>query len=199
MNTLIIVDVQNDFAPWGALPVKNADQVVPVINELQNDFDLIVATQDWHPKDHKSFASNHDEKNPGDLIVLGETDQVLWPDHCVQGEEGADFIKELDISRLDHVFKKGVQPGVDSYSGFFDNDHKTQTGLGAYLKERSVAEVTIVGLATDYCVKFTALDAKKLGFNVTVKLAGCRGVELNVGDIEAAIGEMKAAGINVVE
>ena len=197
-KALIIVDVQNDFVPGGALAVKEGNNIVPVINALQKKYDLIVATQDWHPSNHKSFASNHPGQNIGEVIFLGNAQQVLWPDHCIEGTTGANFFEKLNLSRVKKIFKKGTNPEIDSYSGFFDNDQKSQTGLGDYLKAEGVRDVTIVGLATDYCVKFTAMDAIKMGFNVTVNLKGCRGVELNQGDIATAINEMRNSGVKII-
>ena len=179
-RALILVDIQNDFCPGGSLAVAGGDQIIPVVNELQRRFDLVVATKDWHPPGHASFVS-------------------LWPAHCVQNTAGAEFHPALDTSRVAHVFLKGTDPEVDSYSGFFDNEHRRATGLGDYLKERGVAEVVIVGLATDYCVKFTALDALRLGLRTTVVSDACRGVEVNPGDTERALAEMAAAGAEIVE
>jgi nicotinamidase/pyrazinamidase len=166
MKALIIVDVQNDFLPGGALAVPEGDKVIPVINALQSDFPLIVATQDWHPSDHGSFASNHAGKKPFEMGKLGGMDQVLWPDHCVQGKKGSEFSSDLNTNSIEAIFRKGTDPTIDSYSGFFDNGKQKATGLGAYLKGRGVTEVYLVGLAADYCVGFTALDALELGFNV---------------------------------
>lgn len=180
MNALILVDIQNDFCPGGSLAVKEGDQIAPVVNELQKHFALVIATKDWHPVGHSSF-------------------ETLWPPHCVQETAGAEFVAELDTSRIARVFLKGTDSGVDSYSGFFDNEHKRATGLGDYLKERGVTDVTIVGLATDYCVKFTALDAISLGFKTTVVADACRGVEVNEGDTARAIEEMAAAGVQITE
>lgn len=179
-SALILVDIQNDFCPGGSLAVKDGDAVVPVVNELQKRFDLIVATKDWHPPGHASFVS-------------------LWPPHCVQETAGAEFVAALDTSRIARVFLKGTDLEIDSYSGFFDNEHRRATGLGDYLKERGVRDVTVVGLATDYCVKFTALDAVMLGFNTTVVIDACRGVEVEEGDTARAIEEMSAAGVNIEE
>ncbi len=180
LNALILVDIQNDFCPGGSLAVREGDQIVPLVNELQKHFALVVATKDWHPAGHSSF-------------------ETLWPPHCVQETAGAEFVAELDTSRIARVFLKGTDSGVDSYSGFFDNEHKRATGLGDYLKERGVTDVTIVGLATDYCVKFTALDAISLGFKTTVVADACRGVEVNEGDTARAIEEMAAAGVQITE
>lgn len=180
MNALILVDIQNDFCPGGSLAVKEGDRVVPVVNELQKHFALVVATKDWHPAGHSSFVS-------------------LWPPHCVQETAGAEFVAELDTEPIERVFLKGTDLEIDSYSGFFDNEHKRATGLGDYLKKRGVTGVTIVGLATDYCVKFTALDAVNLGFKTTVVVDACRGVEVKEGDAARAIEEMSAAGVDIIE
>lgn len=197
-SALILVDVQNDFCPGGSLPVTGGFDIIPVINELQAHLDLVVATKDWHPKDHSSFAANHG-KQPGGVITLDGLQQILWPAHCVQGSQGAEFVPGLETSRIAKIFDKGIDPAIDSYSGFFDNGHKRATGLGAYLKERGVTEVYVVGLATDYCVKWTALDAKQLGFPTSVILDACRGVNLKPGDVERAIEEMRTAGIKIVQ
>jgi nicotinamidase/pyrazinamidase len=179
MDALILVDIQNDFCPGGSLAVAGGDRVVPVANELQKQFNLVVATKDWHPPGHASFVT-------------------LWNPHCVQGTAGAEFVPALDTSRVAHVFLKGTDPAVDSYSGFFDNEHKRATGLGDYLRAQGVTDVFICGLATDYCVKFTALDALRLGFRTTVVEDACRGVEVNAGDTARALKEMRAAGAAVV-
>ena len=197
MKALILEDIQNDFLPGGALPVPEGDQVVPVANELVKHFNLVVATQDWHPADHKSFASNHPGKNVGDVIQLRGLPQTLWPDHCVQGTSGADFAPGLDTGPVDKILRKGDDPQIDSYSSFFDNGHVRATGLEDYLKGRGVDEVYILGLATDYCVKFTALDAAALGFKTYLVRDGCRGVNLAPGDVDRAIQEMKQAGVVV--
>ena len=179
-SALILVDIQNDFCPGGSLAVKDGDRIVPVVNELQKRFELIVATKDWHPPGHASFVS-------------------LWPPHCVQETAGAEFVAGLDTSRVARVFLKGTDAGVDSYSGFFDNEHRRATGLGDYLKERGVTNVVIAGLATDYCVKFTALDARMLGFDTSVVVDACRGVEVQEGDTARAVEEMRAAGVKIIE
>ncbi|MEO5908447.1 MAG: bifunctional nicotinamidase/pyrazinamidase [Ginsengibacter sp.] len=168
MNALIIVDVQNDFLPGGALAVKDGDAIISVINNLQNKFDLVVATQDWHPFDHKSFASSHPEKKVFEEIDLNGMPQVLWPDHCVQETKGAEFSFQLDTKRIETIFRKGMDKNIDSYSGFFDNGKKKATGMGAYLKGRGVTSIYVVGLAADYCVYFTALDGLELGFDSTI-------------------------------
>ncbi len=198
MNALIVVDVQNDFLPGGALAVPNGDEVVAVANRLMPTFDLVVATQDWHPADHGSFASQHSGKSPGDRIDLNGLDQILWPDHCVESTPGAQFASGLECERIVKVFRKGTDREIDSYSGFFDNGHRKATGLGDFLKRMGASEVYVLGLATDYCVKFTALDARRLGFGTHVIEDGCRAVELSPGDCAVAIEEMRAAGVNVI-
>ena len=197
MKALIIVDVQNDFCPGGALAVSEGDRVVEVINRLQPGFDLVVATQDWHPADHCSFAANHPGRSPGERIELAGLPQILWPVHCVQGTPGAELHPGLDRSRIARVFRKGTDPNVDSYSGFFDNGRRASTGLGEYLKGRGVTDVYVCGLATDYCVKATALDTVGLGFKTHLLVDGCRGVELQPGDIQRAIEEMREQGVIV--
>ncbi len=198
MKALIIVDVQNDFCPGGALAVREGNQIVPLINELQKQFDLVVATQDWHPKDHLSFASNHNKK-VGDSVSLDGLKQILWPDHCVQGSKGAEFVANLNMEKVARVFQKGVDRRIDSYSGFFDNGHRKATGMGDYLKAKGVNEVFVVGIATDYCVKFTALDAAGLGFKTTFIRDACRGVDLQDGDVVAAIDQMQKKGVRIID
>lgn len=197
MKALILVDIQNDFTPTGALPVPEGDQVVPVVNKLMDKFELVVATQDWHPPDHKSFAVHHN-KNPGEIIMLNGIAQILWPVHCMQESTGAAFATGLNTKDIAKVFRKGLDRGVDSYSGFFDNDHKSDTGLRDYLKERGGDEVYITGLALDVCVKYTALDADSLGFKTKVVLDATRAVNLNAGDGDRAIADMQAVGIETV-
>jgi len=198
MKALLLIDIQNDFLPGGALAVHDGDQVVPVANRLLSQFPLVVATQDWHPADHRSFASQHPGRNVGDVIDLDGVQQVLWPDHCVQGSAGAKFAPGLNLDGIDHVIQKGTDVEIDSYSGFFDNDHRKSTGLEQLLRDQGVEEVHVVGLATDYCVKFTALDAMALGFKTSVVLEGIRGVELAPGDCAKAIDEMLSAGVEVI-
>jgi len=198
MRALILVDIQNDFLPGGALAVPDGDEVIPVANRLQPHFDLVVATQDWHPPDHGSFASNHEGKEPGDRIELAGLEQILWPDHCIQGSGGAEFAADFDRSRVEKVFQKGIDPEIDSYSTFFDNAHRRSTGLTDFLRERGVDEVYLVGLATDYCVKFSALDALGEGFETWVVEDGVRGVDLEEGDSEKALEEMREAGAKLV-
>lgn len=195
---MILVDIQNDFLPGGALAVPRGDEVVPIANRLQPRFDLVVATQDWHPPRHGSFASRYPGRKPGDSAELAGLPQILWPDHCVQGSPGAAFAPGLDMNRVETIFRKGTDPGIDSYSGFFDNGHRKSTGLGDYLKGRGAGEVVLVGLATDYCVKFTALDARQLGFRTFLVEDGTRGVELRPGDVARAVDEMRAAGVRIV-
>ena len=198
MEALILVDLQNDFLADGALAVPDGDAVIPVANRLQRCFDLVLATQDWHPRDHGSFAANHPGKQPGDVIELHGLEQILWPVHCVQGGPGAELAKDLDRSRIARVFRKGTDPRIDSYSTFFDNAHRRSTGLGEYLKERGVDAVVLLGLATDYCVRYSALDARGLGLRTRVVVDGCRGVELRPGDVERAWREMRNAGAELV-
>lgn len=198
MNALLVVDVQNDFCPGGALPVPEGDRVVEVINRLQPNFALVVATQDWHPASHGSFAANHPGRQVGEPINLNGLPQILWPVHCVQGTPGAELHPALDRSRIARVFPKGTDPGVDSYSGFFDNGRRASTGLGEYLNARGVTEVYVCGLATDYCVQATALDAVDLGFRVYLVADACRGVELRPGDVRRAVEEMRDRGVMVI-
>ncbi|AVR44940.1 bifunctional nicotinamidase/pyrazinamidase [Christiangramia fulva] len=168
MKTLVIIDVQNDFIPGGALAVPGGDEIAPLINKLQEKFDLVIATQDWHPQGHASFASGHEGKEPFDQIDLDGIDQVLWPDHCVQNSKGAEFHPDLKTSRIEAIFRKGTNPKIDSYSGFYDNAHLKSTGLAGYLKEKGAKELFFAGLAGDYCVYFSVKDALTEGFNVTL-------------------------------
>ncbi|MEM9832252.1 MAG: bifunctional nicotinamidase/pyrazinamidase [Bacteroidota bacterium] len=198
MEALILVDIQRDFLPGGALAVADGDAVVPIANQLQLHFDLVLATQDFHPANHLSFAANHLGREPGEMIQLQGLDQVLWPVHCVQDSPGAEFADGLQMDKVAKVFTKGTDPEIDSYSGFFDNGHLKATGLGDYLKEKGVQKVVVMGLAADYCVKFTALDAQQLGFETTVVRDGTRAVNLQPDDFEKAIQEMKANDIQVI-
>ena len=177
MNALIIVDVQNDFLPGGALAVDEGDTILPLIYHLQNQFDLVVATQDWHPSDHKSFASMHADKKVFEQITLNGLPQVLWPDHCIQETYGAEFSAELDSKKIEAIFRKGMEKDIDSYSGFFDNGKKKATGMGAYLKGRGVSSIYVAGLAADYCVYFTALDGLELGFESTIITDATRAID----------------------
>ncbi|MEM7370361.1 MAG: bifunctional nicotinamidase/pyrazinamidase [Bacteroidota bacterium] len=199
MNCLILVDIQNDFVPGGSLAVKEGDQIIPLVNRLMESFDLILATQDWHPADHKSFAANHPEGQIGQQIELDGLPQVLWPVHCVQESFGAELVAGLHTSHIQHIFHKGTDMDIDSYSGFFDNGQRKSTGLGNFLKEKQVEQVYIVGLATDYCVKATALDAQNLGFRTYVIEDACRGVNLQEGDVSKALNEMQQAGISLIQ
>jgi len=199
MRALIWVDLQNDFLPTGALPVPRGDEVIEVANRLARGFEIVVATQDWHPANHGSFASNHEGRRPGELIDLHGLTQVMWPNHCVQGTNGAEFASGLEAERITRVFRKGTDATVDSYSGLYDNGRRASTGLGEWLKERGVTEVWVCGLATDYCVKFTALDAVSAGFRTVLVEDACRGVELSSGDCAAAIEAMRAAGVRIVQ
>ena len=196
-EALVVIDVQNDFCPNGALPVAGGDTIVQPINAAMYKFDTIVLTQDWHPMNHKSFASSHENKSPFDTVEMFYGDQVLWPDHCIQGSMGARFHPDLNHNRADVIIRKGSNPAVDSYSAFYENDKVTPTGLHGYLKNRDVTKLTLVGLATDYCVAFSALDATKLGYAVTVRLDMARGIDTN-GSLNAAIDKMAKAGINLV-
>ena len=195
MRALLVVDVQNDFLPGGALAVKNGDAILPIINEIVHyPFDLIVATKDWHPADHGSFANNHEGKTVGDHINLGGLDQILWPAHCIQGTWGAEFAPGWETVTIDKVIYKGTDPFIDSYSTFYDNGHRKSTGLENYLRENGIKEVFIIGLATDYCVKYSALDAIELGFRCYVIVDACKGVNLHSEDTDKALEEMIKAG-----
>jgi nicotinamidase/pyrazinamidase len=197
-SALLLVDIQNDFMPDGALPVPDGDAVVPVANRLQAGFELIVASQDWHPPDHGSFASNHPGAVPYDTGELAGLPQTFWPDHCVQETTGAAFVEAFDTARVDRVFRKGTDPEIDSYSAFFDNGRRKATGLGDYLLERGVEELTVAGVATDYCVLFSVLDARRLGLRTRVVAEGCRGVGVQPGDVDEAWAAMRDAGAEIV-
>lgn len=198
MHALLLVDIQNDFLPGGALAVPQGDEVIPIANALMPRFPLVVATQDWHPADHLSFASQHPGRRPGEFIDLRGSKQVLWPDHCVQHSKGAQYPSSLNVGGIHHVVQKGADREVDSYSAFFDNDHYTATGLENFLHRKNVTDLCVVGLATDYCVKYTVLDARQSGYAVTVVREGIRGVELQPGDCARAIQEMEAAGARLI-
>lgn len=197
MRALLLVDIQNDFMPFGALPVREGDAVVDVANRTMPLFDLVVATQDWHPWNHGSFASTHAGRLVGDIVPLGGVDQMLWPDHCVQGSPGASFHSSLDIAGVDAVVRKGTDLGIDSYSAFFDNGHLKETGLRTLLADKRVDEVWIVGLATDYCVLFTALDGRDLGLRVVVIEQGVRPVDAAPGDGLRALERMRDVGCRI--
>ena len=196
-EALIVIDVQNDFCPGGALAVAGGDQVVPLVNGVMDGFATVVMTQDWHPANHTSFAANHPGAAPFSLVTMPYGPQVLWPVHCVQGTEGAAFHAGLRTDPAHLVIRKGFRPGIDSYSAFFENDRVTPTGLEGYLRTRGVASVTLVGLATDFCVAYSALDAARLGFGVTVIEAACRAIDLD-GSLAGARGKMMAAGVRLV-
>lgn len=198
-SVLLIVDVQNDFLPGGALAVNQGDEVVSVINALQEKFDFIVATQDFHPANHGSFAANHAGKSVGEMIELNGLSQMLWPVHCVQGSEGAEFHEELNPTKWDAIFQKGKNPEVDSYSGFFDNARRGNTGLGDFLQNEGIMNVFVTGLAQDYCVKFTALDSVSLGFKTYLITDATKAVNINPEDGEKALDDMKHAGVMPIE
>lgn len=194
MQALIVIDVQNDFCPGGALAVSGGDQIVDGINALMPDFDAVILTQDWHPAGHSSFASAHEGKSPYDVIDMLYGPQVLWPDHCIQGGMGAKFHTALQLDRANMVIRKGFNPAIDSYSALFENDHKTPTGLEGYLRTRGVDHLVMVGLALDFCVNYSAVDAANLGFQVEVRRDLCRAIDLN-GSLAAAMEGMKGAGV----
>lgn len=195
-QALIVIDVQNDFCPGGALAVPEGDQIVPGINALIEAHETVILTQDWHPAGHSSFASSHAGKAPMELIEMPYGPQVLWPDHCVQGSDGAAFHKDLNTNRADLIIRKGFNPAIDSYSALFENDQKTPTGLEGYLRSRGITDLVMVGLATDFCVNFSAVDAARQGFTVTVKQDLCRAIDFD-GSLAAAEDGMKAAGVTL--
>ncbi len=194
-HALIVIDVQNDFCPGGALAVPDGDTIVDGINAMMPEFDAVILTQDWHPSGHSSFASSHPGKAPFEMIEMAYGQQVLWPDHCVQGGAGAAFHPRLRTDG-DLILRKGFRPAIDSYSAFFENDHETPTGLEGYLRTRGIDRLTLVGLATDFCVHFSAVDAARLGFDVTVRLDACRAIDLE-GSLNAALDAMKQAGVTL--
>lgn len=196
MKALVIIDMQNDFCPGGALAVPEGDTIVPLINKLQGEFDLVIATQDWHPKGHASFASSHSGKKPFESIDLNGIDQVLWPDHCVQNSQGAEFHKDLKMAKVEAIFRKGTSPEIDSYSGFYDNAHLKATGLSGYLKEKGATELYFCGLAAEYCVFFSVKDALEEGFKANLIEDATRPLEKN--DFEAAKKEIKNKGGEII-
>lgn len=196
-DALIVIDLQNDFCPGGALGVSGGDEILPLINAMIRDTEHVVLTQDWHPAGHSSFASSHPGSQPYQTITMPYGEQTLWPDHCIQGSHGADFHSGLAWNKAELVIRKGFRPEIDSYSAFFENDHVTPTGLAGYLRERSIEAITLAGLATDFCVAFSALDAVKRGFGVTVRLDACRGIDLN-GSVDVMLGRMREAGVTLV-
>lgn len=197
-TALILVDLQNDFCKGGSLAVPDGDAVIPIANQIQGYFDYVIVTKDWHPKNHMSFAANHPGKKVGEVIDVHGIQQVLWPNHCVQHTKGSELHPELKLNKIDHLIHKGIQPEIDSYSAFFDNEHLRSTGLSDFLKQKQVQTLYIMGLATDYCVKYSCLDAAQLGFTVNIILEGCRGVELQAGDVARAIQTMKNAGVTAL-
>lgn len=197
-DLLLVIDVQNDFCPGGALAVTDGDAVVPVVNRLAARFDHVVLTQDWHPAGHSSFATSHPGAAPFSEIAMPYGPQTLWPDHCIQGSAGAAFHPDLATDRAELVIRKGFRVAIDSYSAFFENDRKTPTGLAGYLRERGLRRVVMAGLATDYCVQYSALDARRLGFETIVVLAGCRAIDLG-GSLAVATAAMREAGVELVE
>ena len=194
-EALIVIDIQNDFCPGGALAVTDGDAIIPQVNALMAGFDCVVLTQDWHPADHSSFATNHPGAAAFSLIEMPYGPQVLWPVHCVQGGSGAEFHQDLRTDPAQLIVRKGFRSGIDSYSAFFENDHRTPTGLEGYLRARGITAVTLVGLATDFCVAYSALDAAKLGFSVTVLQSACRAIDLN-GSFAEAKAKCLAAGVD---
>ncbi len=198
MKALIIIDMQQDFCPGGALAVQDGDTIIPVINQLATRFPHIILTQDWHPEGHSSFASVHEGKAPYDTVQMNYGEQVLWPDHCVQGNKGADFHPDLEVNNAQLIIRKGFRKDVDSYSVFYENDHKTATGLAGYLKDCGIKTVYLTGLATDFCVKWSAIDGIKEGLDVYVITDAVKGINLN-GSEDAAWAEMREAGIKEIQ
>ncbi|OIS95204.1 bifunctional nicotinamidase/pyrazinamidase [Brucella cytisi] len=197
-HALVVVDIQNDFCPGGALAVDRGDEIIPTVNRLIDESEHVILTQDWHPANHSSFASTHAHAQPFDTIEMAYGLQTLWPDHCVQGGHGADFHADLQWTRAQLVIRKGFRIGIDSYSAFFENDRSTPTGLGGYLRERNIGSLTLAGLATDFCVAYSALDAIAEGFQVRVRLDACRGIDLN-GSTEIMLQKMKQAGVELID
>jgi nicotinamidase/pyrazinamidase len=195
-EALVVIDVQNDFCPNGALAVADGDAILPRINALLNEFQVCILTQDWHPANHSSFAANHPDAAPFSMMEMPYGPQVLWPTHCVQGTSGAEFHPDLNTDRADLILRKGFRPQIDSYSAFFENDHQTPTGLDGYLRTRGVNSLVLVGLATDFCVAYSAIDAANLGFSVTVLQEACRAIDLD-GSLDAAKAKMLAANVRL--
>ena len=196
-TALLVIDVQNDFCPGGALQVAGGNEIIPDINQEMTKYDYIILTQDWHPKGHSSFATSHDGGKPLDVIEMPYGDQVLWPDHCVQGSHGAEFHSELNTARANAVIRKGSNPLIDSYSAFFENDRKTPTGLHGYFRSLEVEKINLVGLATDFCVNYSAQDAAKLGYKVSVFEKMCRSIDIN-GSLALARTEMRECGVELI-
>lgn len=198
-RALLVVDVQNDFCPGGSLAVESGDEVVGIINRIMPGFPRVIATQDWHPPDHVSFASSHPGRRPLDVVDAGGIEQVLWPDHCVRASAGAELHPRLDAGRIGLLLRKGMRRELDSYSAFFENDHRTDTGLRHLLAGMKVRELFVCGLATDYCVRASTLDAARLGYRVTLVADACRGVDFPNGNVERALADMRKAGVRVVD
>ena len=196
-TALLVIDLQNDFCPAGALEVAGGNEIVSDINQEMKKYDCVVLTQDWHPKGHSSFAISHEGKNPLDVVKMPYGDQVLWPEHCIQGSKGAEFHCELDTDRASAVIRKGSNPLIDSYSAFFENDRRTATGLDGYFKTLGIEKIYLVGLATDFCVNYSAQDAAKLGYKVSVFEGMCRAIDLN-GSLELARTEMRDCGVELI-
>ena len=197
MRALLVVDVQYDFCPGGSLPVPEGDTIIPLINALSARFDRVILTQDWHPPGHSSFASTHSGRQPYDTVTMPYGEQILWPDHCVQGSRGADFHADLETDRAELIIRKGFRKEIDSYSAFFENDHETVTGLAGYLRERGIDTLYIAGLATDFCVHWSAVDGRKLGFNVFVVEDASRGIDAN-GSMNRALENIRASGAELI-
>ena len=196
-DILIVVEMQNDFCPGGALAVPQGDEIVPTVNRLAAEFAHVILTQDWHPPGHASFASSHAGKQPFQTIELAYGQQILWPDHCVQGTQGAAFHSGLDVPHAELVIRKGFRSGIDSYSAFRENDRRTPTGLAGYLKERGFERVTLCGLATDFCVLYSAIDGREAGFEVKVVTSACRGIDVD-GSLGRALHSMAEAGVTLL-
>ena len=196
-TALLIIDLQNDFCPAGALEVAGGNEIVSDINQEMKKYDCVVLTQDWHPRGHSSFAISHEGKNPLDMVKMPYGDQILWPEHCIQGSKGAEFHYKLDTDRASAVIRKGSNPLIDSYSAFFENDRRTATGLDGYFKTLGIERIYLVGLATDFCVKYSAQDAAKLGYKVSVFEGMCRAIDLN-GSLELARTEMRDCGVELI-
>jgi len=196
LKTLIIIDMQNDFCPGGTLEVKEGDQIIPVINAIQDDFELVIATQDWHPENHGSFASNHPDKQVFEKTDLDGLEQILWPDHCIQGTKGAEFHPDLEMKRMEAIFRKGMDPMIDSYSGFYDNGHRKSTGLAGYLRSRGASELYFCGLAADYCVNYSLRDALEEGFKTFLIADGTKAID--PGGFNKIQKELEARGVNSI-
>ena len=193
-DVLLIIDVQNDFCPGGALAVPHGDEIVPAVNRLATEFPHLILTQDWHPHGHASFASSHPGRKPFDTISVAYGEQILWPDHCVQGTQGAAFHPTLEVPHAELVLRKGFRKAIDSYSAFRENDRRTPTGLASYLKERGFQHITLCGLATDFCVFYSAIDGREAGFEVSVMTSACRGIDVE-GSLDRAMHSMSEAGV----